>query len=172
MVSSYLVHGRTAGLGQNGRGTIGLRFAEMSIKSWISLKESRIFALQFASRLNATMRTIPSLLVCLASQLGAVAAASLTDVCSVGFCTLNGGQVCNSLNNKDVPLTVCSTSGGKGGATVTVSTLEALESAVTGNDPRIVVVSGTISGAKRVYVGSNKSIIGRNGSKSRLPQLP
>lgn len=49
-----------------------------------------------------------------------------------------------------------------------MSTLEALESAVTGNDPRIVVVSGTISGAKRVYVGSNKSIIGRSGSKKYL----
>ncbi|KAF2625431.1 polysaccharide lyase family 1 protein [Macroventuria anomochaeta] len=92
------------------------------------------------------MRGLISLLVCLASQLGAVAAATLTDVCPVGFCTLNGG-----------------TSGGKGGATVTVSTLEALESAVTGNDPRIVVVSGTISGAKKIFVGSNKSIIGRNG---------
>lgn len=63
------------------------------------------------------------------------------------------------------PLTIQSTSGGKGGATVTVSTLDALESAVAGNDPRIVVVSGTISGAKKIFVGSNKSIIGRNGSK-------
>lgn len=48
---------------------------------------------------------------------------------------------------------------------MTVSTLDALESAVAGNDPRIVVVSGTISGAKKIFVGSNKSIIGRNGSK-------
>ncbi|KAF9693874.1 hypothetical protein EKO04_008510 [Ascochyta lentis] len=92
------------------------------------------------------MRGLTSVLVCLASRLGAAAAASLTDVCPVGYCTLGSG-----------------TSGGKGGPTVTVSTLEALESAVTGNDPCIVVVSGTISGAKRVYVGSNKSIIGRSG---------
>jgi pectate lyase len=68
-------------------------------------------------------------------------------------------------------LTNCSTSGGKGGTTVTVSTLEALESAVTGDDPRIVVVSGTISGAKKIFVGSNKSIIGRNGSKLRSSRL-
>lgn len=49
-----------------------------------------------------------------------------------------------------------------------MSTLGALESAVAGNDPRIVIVSGTISGAKKILVGSNKSIIGRNGSKSPL----
>lgn len=61
-----------------------------------------------------------------------------------------------------------STSGGKGGETVIVSTLAALESAVAGNDPRIVVVSGTISGAKKVLVGSNKSIIGRDGSENHL----
>lgn len=61
-----------------------------------------------------------------------------------------------------------STSGGKGGETVIVSTLAALESAVAGNDPRIVVVSGTISGAKKVLVGSNKSIIGRGGSENYL----
>ncbi|KAF2682659.1 polysaccharide lyase family 1 protein [Lentithecium fluviatile CBS 122367] len=62
-------------------------------------------------------------------------------------------------------LTVCRTTGGKGGATTTVSSLAALETAVTGNDPRIVIVSGTISGAKRVYVGSNKSIVGKSGAK-------
>jgi pectate lyase len=65
-----------------------------------------------------------------------------------------------------------STSGGKGGETVIVSTLEALESAVAGNDPRIVVVSGTISGAKKVLVGSNKSIIGRGGSESESFIIP
>jgi hypothetical protein len=52
-----------------------------------------------------------------------------------------------------------------------VSTLAALESAVAGNDPRIVVVSGTISGAKKVLVGSNKSIIGRGGSENH-PSCP
>lgn len=56
-----------------------------------------------------------------------------------------------------------STSGGKGGETVTVTSLAALTSAVAGSDPRIVVVSGTITGAAKVLVGSNKSIIGRNG---------
>ena len=76
------------------------------------------------------------------------------------------------LKSEDMLLILCRTSGGKGGATVTVSTLEALESAITGNDPRIVVVSGTISGAKKIFVGSNKSIIGRKGSRSRSLGLP
>ncbi|KAL5394210.1 hypothetical protein PMIN06_009118 [Paraphaeosphaeria minitans] len=57
---------------------------------------------------------------------------------------------------------MASTSGGKGGETVTVASLTALISAVADNTPRIVVVSGTISGAAKVLVGSNKSIIGRN----------
>ncbi|KAH6639752.1 putative pectate lyase A [Boeremia exigua] len=91
------------------------------------------------------MRSLTSLLVC-AAQIAGAAAASLTDVATVGYATLNGG-----------------TSGGKGGATVIVSTLAELEGAIAGNDPRIVIVSGTITGAKKIFVGSNKSIIGRNG---------
>jgi pectate lyase len=59
-------------------------------------------------------------------------------------------------------LTINSTSGGKGGETVTVNNLSALTTAVADTTPRIVVVSGTISGAAKVLVGSNKSIIGRN----------
>ncbi|OAG09308.1 pectin lyase-like protein [Paraphaeosphaeria sporulosa] len=80
-----------------------------------------------------------------AATCGLVSAASITDVCTVGYCTLGSG-----------------TSGGKGGETVTVTTLAALTSAVADSTPRIVVVSGTISGAAKVLVGSNKSIIGRN----------
>jgi pectate lyase len=74
--------------------------------------------------------------------------------------------------SRNTLLTMRSTSGGKGGETVIVSTLAALESAVAGNDPRIVVVSGTISGAKKVLVGSNKSIIGRGGGSENHPIVP
>lgn len=44
-----------------------------------------------ASELERKMRGLTSFLICLASQLGGAAAASLTDVCTVGYCTLNGG---------------------------------------------------------------------------------
>jgi pectate lyase len=73
--------------------------------------------------------------------------ASPTDVASVGYATLNGG-----------------TTGGKGGSTVTVTTLADLEDAVSGDDAAIVIVSGTISGAAQVRVGSNKTILGKNSS--------
>ncbi|HEY9195267.1 MAG TPA: pectate lyase, partial [Mucilaginibacter sp.] len=58
------------------------------------------------------------------------------------------------------------TTGGKGGTTVTVNTLAAFKSAVAGNSPKIVYVSGTISGSglTPVYVGSNTTIIGKTGA--------
>ncbi|HVU71224.1 MAG TPA: hypothetical protein VHD63_29115, partial [Ktedonobacteraceae bacterium] len=52
------------------------------------------------------------------------------------------------------------TTGGAGGPTVTVSSLSALESAVSGSSAKIVKVSGTITGDTDVKVGSNTSIIG------------
>lgn len=58
-----------------------------------------------------------------------------------------------------------STTGGKGGQTVTVSTLEALKSAASSKSPMIIQVSGTISGKGMVNVASNKTIIGLKGSK-------
>lgn len=73
--------------------------------------------------------------------------ASTSDKATVGYATLNGG-----------------TSGGAGGPTVTVTSLDALTSAVTGNDPKIVLISGTISGDAVVKVGSNKSVIGKSGA--------
>lgn len=75
--------------------------------------------------------------------------ATITDVPTTGYATQNGG-----------------TTGGKGGATTTVSTLAQFTAAVT-NDAtaRIIVVSGTITGAVQVRVGSNKSIIGKSGAK-------
>lgn len=53
------------------------------------------------------------------------------------------------------------TTGGAGGSTVTVSTLSAFQSAVTGTTPRIINVSGTINlGSSDFDIGSNKTIIG------------
>lgn len=47
------------------------------------------------------------------------------------------------------------TTGGKGGSTVTVTTLAALTSAVTGDTATIVIISGTITGDTVVKIGSN-----------------
>ncbi len=58
------------------------------------------------------------------------------------------------------------TTGGAGGSTVTVSTLSDLESAVSGSSPKIVNVSGTITGDVNVKVGSNTSIIGVGSTAS------
>ncbi|KAL0948891.1 hypothetical protein HGRIS_009007 [Hohenbuehelia grisea] len=73
--------------------------------------------------------------------------ASVSDVATVGYATLNGG-----------------TTGGSGGTTTTVTTLAALTSAVTGDAKKIVIISGTITGNTVVKVGSNTSIIGRGAS--------
>ncbi len=62
------------------------------------------------------------------------------------------------------------TTGGAGGSTVTVSSLSALTSAVSGSTARIVMISGTISGSGDVKVGSNKTILGI-GSSSVLSGL-
>jgi pectate lyase len=61
----------------------------------------------------------------------------------VGFASLNGG-----------------TTGGKGGATVTVSDAAALLEAVSGTEPRVVQIQGTISLEGMNDVGSNKTIVG------------
>ncbi|KAF2837947.1 polysaccharide lyase family 1 protein [Patellaria atrata CBS 101060] len=59
---------------------------------------------------------------------------------------------------KDNP--IGATTGGKGGRIVTVTTPEALASAVEGNEPRTVYAKGTFNLTSRLRVGSNKSIIG------------
>jgi pectate lyase len=58
------------------------------------------------------------------------------------------------------------TTGGAGGQTVTVTSFAAFKSAVAGNSPKIVYVSGTISGAgyDPVYVGSNTTLLGKTGA--------
>ncbi|RZL51224.1 MAG: pectate lyase [Pedobacter sp.] len=58
------------------------------------------------------------------------------------------------------------TTGGAGGATVTVSTLAALKTSLADANPKIIYVSGAIkgSGNDALNVKSNKSIIGKNGA--------
>ena len=56
------------------------------------------------------------------------------------------------------------TTGGKGGITTTVTTLEALRAAVAGNAKAIIIISGTITGSCVILVGSNKSILGKDGN--------
>ena len=59
-----------------------------------------------------------------------------------------------------------STTGGSGGTVTTVTSLDALTSAVKGNDPKIVIISGTITGSDGavVKVGSNTSVLGKSGA--------
>lgn len=67
--------------------------------------------------------------------------------CSVGYCTQNGG-----------------TTGGAGGQTVTVTTVDQLVAAALRTEPLIIVVSGRLTGDTRVRPTSNKTIIGAAGS--------
>jgi len=73
--------------------------------------------------------------------------ASVNDVPTTGYATQNGGTV-----------------GGKGGTTTTVTSLAELTAAVAGNTPRIVIVSGSITGTGRVAVGSYKTIVGKDSN--------
>ncbi|CAK5267853.1 unnamed protein product [Mycena citricolor] len=88
----------------------------------------------------------------IAVQLLAVSAtvvkrATVNDVATVGYATLNGG-----------------TTGGSGGPTTTVTTLDALTTALTGSAKKIVLISGTITGNVALRVGSNTTVIGKTGS--------
>jgi len=65
----------------------------------------------------------------------------------VGYASLNGG-----------------TTGGAGGASVTVSTYAELVAAVKGDTAAVVYIKGKITGAEKVRVGSNKSILGLDSS--------
>lgn len=70
-----------------------------------------------------------------------------TEACSVGYCTQNGG-----------------TTGGAGGDTVTVTTVDALVEAAALEEPLIIIVSGQLTGDTRVRPASDKTIIGASGS--------
>ncbi|KAH7318175.1 pectin lyase fold/virulence factor [Stachybotrys elegans] len=73
--------------------------------------------------------------------------AAVTDPCNIGYCTQNGG-----------------TTGGAGGATITVTSLSQLASAAGASGRAIILVQGAISGAAKVQVTSDKTIIGKAGS--------
>ncbi|KAF2268967.1 pectin lyase-like protein [Lojkania enalia] len=73
--------------------------------------------------------------------------AALTDVPVTGYATQNGG-----------------TTGGQGGETTNVATLSELATAVKDDEPRIVIITGPISGTGDVRIGSNKSIIGKDSN--------
>lgn len=73
--------------------------------------------------------------------------ASVSDA-ATGYASLNGG-----------------TTGGAGGTTTTVSSYAALATAVTGNNKKVIFVSGTITQtADQIRPGNNTSIIGKNSS--------
>ncbi|KAB5594194.1 hypothetical protein CTheo_2410 [Ceratobasidium theobromae] len=73
--------------------------------------------------------------------------ASTSDKASIGYATLSGG-----------------TTGGGSASAVTVTTLSALKSAVSGSTAKVVIVSGTITGNEVVKVGANTSILGKSGA--------
>ncbi|CEL54468.1 hypothetical protein RSOLAG1IB_07071 [Rhizoctonia solani AG-1 IB] len=73
--------------------------------------------------------------------------ASTSDKANLGYATLSGG-----------------TTGGGSASAVTVTSLAALKSAVSGNTAKVVIVSGTITGNEVVKVGSNTSILGKSGA--------
>lgn len=57
------------------------------------------------------------------------------------------------------------TTGGAGGTTTTVSSYAQFTQAVSGDDPKVVVVSGNIKQtADQARVGSNTSIIGKDAN--------
>jgi pectate lyase len=64
------------------------------------------------------------------------------------------------------------TTGGAGGSTVTVTTLSAFQSAVTGTTPTIINVSGTINlGSSDFDIGSNKTIQGVGANSGFIGDL-
>lgn len=74
--------------------------------------------------------------------------AILTLKAATGYASLNGG-----------------TTGGAGGTTTTVSSYPAFTEAVSGDDKKVVYVSGNIKKtADQVKVGSNTSIIGKDAN--------
>ncbi|CAI9632479.1 unnamed protein product [Alternaria burnsii] len=73
--------------------------------------------------------------------------ASITDAANIGYAMANGG-----------------TKGGAGGPTTTVSTLPQLSAAANSTGPLNIVVQGAISGAAKVQISSDKTIIGKTGS--------
>ncbi|KAJ3390633.1 hypothetical protein HDU84_007184 [Entophlyctis sp. JEL0112] len=69
----------------------------------------------------------------------------------IGYASLNGG-----------------TTGGAGGSTVTVTTGAALQAALLGDTPKIVMVTGNFVALGNITVGSNKSLIGTGSGATFL----
>ena len=65
----------------------------------------------------------------------------------IGYASQNGG-----------------TTGGAGGSSITVKSYDELVKAVKDDTAAIIYVDGTIEGSKKIRVGSNKSILGKNAS--------
>jgi len=65
----------------------------------------------------------------------------------IGFASQNGG-----------------TTGGAGGSSITVTSIEELTAAVKDDKAAIVYIQGTLEGSKKIRVGSNKSILGKDSS--------
>ncbi|KFA62901.1 hypothetical protein S40285_02239 [Stachybotrys chlorohalonatus IBT 40285] len=78
---------------------------------------------------------------------GIVKRAAVSDPANIGYATQNGG-----------------TTGGAGGTTTTVTTLAQLTAAAGAAGRGIVIIQGAISGAAKVQVTSDKTIVGRAGS--------
>lgn len=79
--------------------------------------------------------------------------ATITDACTIGFCTQNGG-----------------TTGGTGGTTTTVSTLAQFTAVANATGSHVILLNAALSGAAKVLVGSDKTIIGLPGS-SKYPAV-
>ncbi|WP_069660314.1 pectate lyase family protein [Arcticibacter eurypsychrophilus] len=72
---------------------------------------------------------------------------SLTSNTPIGFASVDG-----------------STTGGKGGKTITISNLSDLKRAAVSPDPLVIQISGSITGLGMIEVKSNKTFIGLNGA--------
>lgn len=71
--------------------------------------------------------------------------ASVNEVASLGFATLNGGHVLVSdvwSMTGELIFVYFRTTGGSGGSVTTVTTLEELTDAVASDDPKIVIIQG------------------------------
>lgn len=90
-------------------------------------------------------------LVTVLSALAPLAAASPLDLLGLAAWDVEGFA-------KDNP--IGTTTGGKGGATVTVTNAAEFSAAVAGDAPKVVLVKGEIAFPARPKIGSNKSIIG------------
>ncbi|KAF5660845.1 pectate lyase b [Fusarium circinatum] len=73
--------------------------------------------------------------------------AAITDAANIGYATQNGG-----------------TTGGAGGATVTVSSLAEFSKAAESEGKQVIYVKGQISGNNKIRVKSNKTIVGAAGA--------